>query len=428
MPHPAPEPAPDPPRGPPDPPDLAAVVAALVARLRDAGVAVDLRAAGHCADALARLGPTGTTTDLRRAYWTARITLVRDVADLAAFDAVFAAVFGAGPDLPVGAPDELPVLPTAARAHRPVAQPSAVAATEQALPWATRPRDVTAAPGGDPGAGGVPVPAVAPSLRPAARSAALGPLDPHEAERLGAGLRAAMQGWPSRRTRRTERAARGRIALRRTAGSWRRTGGEPLRLARERPRRRRRRLVVLCDTSESMRPHVTALLHLLRAATVEGEGETFAFGTRVTRLTPVLARRAPEDAVSQATAAVTDLFGGTRIAGSLRQLLGSHHGELLRGAVVVVVSDGWDADPPEETGRQVARLARRAHRVVWLNPRAGAPGYRPLAGGMAAALPHCDALLPAGSGDELRAAVGSLTAVVTGVSSRASRRPRDGSA
>src|SRR5690606_8834432 len=102
-------------------------------------------------------------------------------------------------------------------------------------------------------------------------------------------LRAALRDWPTRRSRRRERAARGRIALRRTAAGWRRTGGEPIRLARERPRRRRRRLVVLCDVSESMRPHVETLLQLLRASSVDGAGEVFAFGTRITRLTPALA-------------------------------------------------------------------------------------------------------------------------------------------
>jgi uncharacterized protein len=124
----------------------------------------------------------------------------------------------------------------------------------------------------------------------------------------------------------------------------------------------------------------------------------------------VLAHASPESAVDLATEKVADRFGGTRIATNLRALLGSHHGERCRGAIVLVASDGWDSDPPEELARAMARLRRRAHRIVWLNPRAAAEGFAPLAGGMAAALPYCDALLPADTVGGLADVVDAITA------------------
>ena len=95
-------------------------------------------------------------------------------------------------------------------------------------------------------------------------------------------------------------------------------------------------------------------------------------------------------AIDTATAAVVDRFGGTRIATNVRALLRSRHGDATRGAIVVVASDGWDSDPPESLAAAMDRLRRRSHRVVWLNPRAGAPGFEPRVGSMAAALPSCD--------------------------------------
>jgi uncharacterized protein len=149
----------------------------------------------------------------------------------------------------------------------------------------------------------------------------------------------------------------------------------------------------------------------MRAFTLRTDAEVFAFATSLTRLTPVLAHRSPEVAIEQATALVTDRFGGTRIATNLRALLASRHHNAVRGAIVIIGSDGWDSDPPEELEAAMARLTRRAHRVIWMNPRAGAPGFRPTVSTMAAALPYCDQLLPADT-------FASLAAVVRAVSSR----------
>ena len=153
---------------------------------------------------------------------------------------------------------------------------------------------------------------------------------------------------------------------------------------------------MLCDVSQSMQAYANAYLHLMRAAVLAADAEVFAFATSLTRLTSVLAHRSVSVAVDQATETVTDRFGGTRIASNLEVLLRSRYGGLLRGAVVIIASDGWDSDEPDRLGLAMARLHRRAHRVVWMNPRVAAPGFAPLVGAMAAALPYCRRT-PAGS-------------------------------
>jgi uncharacterized protein len=142
--------------------------------------------------------------------------------------------------------------------------------------------------------------------------------------------------------------------------------------------------------------------------------EVFAFSTSLTRLTPVLSHRSAEVALQRANAQVTDRYGGTFIGRSLNALLApgySGHGNLLRGAVVIIASDGWDADPPEVLGHAMARLRRRAEVLVWLNPRAAQREFQPLAGSMAAALPFCDLFLPAHSLMGLREFLLALTPI-----------------
>ena len=242
------------------------------------------------------------------------------------------------------------------------------------------------------------------------------PLRRRHRKLLGRWLELALRTWPTRRSRRLAQARGGRrVALRATIARSRRTGFEPIHLIHVDPVHVPRRVVLLCDVSQSMQAQAVAYLHLMRAFTVATDAEVFAFATTLTRLTTVLAHRSAEVAIAGATATVDDRFGGTRIATNLAALLRSHHGESLRGAVVVIASDGWDSDTPEELGTAMARLHRRAHRVVWVNPRAAAPGFEPTVSTMAAALPFCDALLP---GDDFA----SLAQVVAEVSRCASRR------
>jgi uncharacterized protein len=118
------------------------------------------------------------------------------------------------------------------------------------------------------------------------------------------------------------------------------------------------------------------------------------FATRLTRLTRQLGVRNPDQALARAGATASDWAGGTRLAEGIGRFVADHGRRgLARGAVVVVLSDGWAQDDPEEVAEAMRRLRRLAHRVVWVNPRKAEPGYAPLVGGMAAALPYCDAFV-----------------------------------
>src|SRR5262249_20052062 len=157
-----------------------------------------------------------------------------------------------------------------------------------------------------------------------------------------------------------------------------------------------RKLVVLCDVSGSMEAYARALLLFVHAAIGSGKGvEAFAFGTRLTRLTPDFHTRDPEAALANATRTAVDWSGGTRIGASLKQFNDDWgRRALTRGAVVVIVSDGWEREDAALVGSEMARLARQAYAVVWVNPLKGHPDYQPLAGGMRAALPYVDRFLP----------------------------------
>ena len=203
-------------------------------------------------------------------------------------------------------------------------------------------------------------------------------LDPAQLALLSGWLESALASWPTRRTRRQSAHPAGRrTALRPTLARARRTGWEPIELVRTRPVHKRRRVVMLCDVSQSMQSYAAAYLHLMRAVALTTDAEVFAFATTLTRLTSVLAHKSPELAMQQATEKVADRFGGTRIASNIRALLASRHGGAIRGAIVIIASDGWDSDPPDELAKVMARLHRRAYRVLWLNPRAAASGLRP---------------------------------------------------
>jgi hypothetical protein len=215
-----------------------------------------------------------------------------------------------------------------------------------------------------------------------------------EARRLMADVRLA---GALRRSRRLvpSGARAGRPDLRRTVRGALRSGGEPVRRAFLESSQRPRRVVLLCDISGSMEPYARALLRFVHAA-VAGRGrvEAFTLGTRLTRLTRELSSRDPDAALARATHAVADWSGGTRLGDGLRAF-NDRWGQrgIARGAVVVILSDGWDRGDPARLASEMARLRRVAHRVVWVNPLKAAPGYAPLARGMAAALPYVDSFV-----------------------------------
>jgi uncharacterized protein with von Willebrand factor type A (vWA) domain len=170
------------------------------------------------------------------------------------------------------------------------------------------------------------------------------------------------------------------------------TSGEPLHLRHRTHGARQRRLVVLLDISGSMEPYSRAMLRFMHAALVGRQRvEAFTFGTQLTRLTKELAQRDPDRALARASAQVPDWSGGTRLGESLRTFNDTWGVRgMARGAIVVIVSDGWDRGDPRILAEQMSRLSRVAFRTVWVNPLKVTPGYAPLARGMAAALPYLD--------------------------------------
>ena len=374
--------------------DLAAFAAALTHRLRNAGVVVSASGPGSFVAAMRELVPSSRS----QLYWTGRLTLVNRAEDLPAYDAVFDAVFA----------DAILPMDPVARSAAPGKSASAVPATGQrsdsgpqaeGLPWATRPPSLRSSSGDDEDA--AVIPDVLPSRIVARAEDPFEKFDDADLRLIGMWLEQSLSRWPMRRSLRAESDRHGkRIDLRATIRASRSTGWEPVRLSRIRPRRQRRRIVLVCDISRSMQPYAAVYLHLMRAAALRSAGfrpEVFVFSTTLTRLTAVLAHRSPEVALARANEKVVDRYGGTHLGRAVSDLLAPPHGAALRGAVVVIASDGWDSDPPELLDHALARLKRRAAHLVWLNPRAAAPGFAPLAGSMAAALPYCDVFMPAHS-------------------------------
>jgi len=198
-----------------------------------------------------------------------------------------------------------------------------------------------------------------------------------------------------KRSRRLEPAPRGRHDPRRTLRGAMRTGGEAVRHRFRKARVRPRKVVLLCDVSGSMAPYSRALLRFLHAGVISGGRlEAFSMGTRLTRITKELATRDPDQALRQAAGAMKDHSGGTRLGDTIKEFV-DRWGQrgMARGAVVVVLSDGWDRGDVAVLAEQMQRLSRLAYRVIWVNPLKSAPGYKPLAAGMAAALPHVDVFL-----------------------------------
>jgi len=173
-------------------------------------------------------------------------------------------------------------------------------------------------------------------------------------------------------------------------------------------------VVLVVDVSGSMAPYAGLLLRYAQAlVTARPRVEVFALGTRLTRITRELRSKDVGAALARATRAAVDLGGGTRLGEGIGELNRRHGRRIGRGAVVVVLSDGWDRGDPEQLGAEMARLARTAHRVVWLNPLKARPGYEPLARGMAAALPHVDVFLEGHSLGSLEALVDVLEGPMT---------------
>jgi uncharacterized protein with von Willebrand factor type A (vWA) domain len=251
------------------------------------------------------------------------------------------------------------------------------------------------------------------------------PSELRDAERL---VDALVPRLERRRTRRYELHSHGRrlaprAMFRRNLG----TGGQLLSWVWRRPIREPRSLVVLCDISGSMERHSRLLLRFIQAlsATSEVRSESFVFGTRLTRVTRLLRDRDRDRALARVASEVNDWAGGTRIGESFRTFNQDWARRTLRtSGIVIVVSDGWDRGDPAIVAAETARLRRNCHRLIWLNPLAGTPGYQPLAGGMRAAYPYIDDFLPAGTVSSLE----RLGEILGGVRSADTRRGSEAAA
>ena len=344
--------------------------------LRAAGVAVTADRSRTYLEAVRTVG----LDDRSATYWAGRATLCSGPDDFRAYDAVFEGWF----------------------------TEEVLAAADRRLPPA---RTLEQAPLEDPREGGDGQDSDAQLLRVAASDAELlrhrdiATLDAAERGRLVALFGGLDPQPPQRPSYRRRPASRGAVDPQATLRRTLRRLGEPVEIARRHRSVRTRRVVLLVDVSGSMSSYADALLRLAhrtgRGATRRpGRGaarrrqpqvETFSVGTRVTRLTPALQRRDPDQALVAAGEAVPDWSGGTRLGESLEVFL-DRWGQrgLVLGAVVVVFSDGWERGDASLLAEQAARLQRLAHKVVWVNPHKGSAGYQPVQAGMAAALPHVD--------------------------------------
>jgi uncharacterized protein len=225
-------------------------------------------------------------------------------------------------------------------------------------------------------------------------------------ERAAAGRFLERLRWsPGERPSRRFRPARGgsrldaRATLRRTMSTF----GEPAVLLRRAPRPKRRPLVILCDVSGSMEAYTRLLLHMSHALAREwGRVETFTFGTRLTRVTRQLRERRPDAALARVSRAVADWSGGTRIGDTLHEFNVRWSRRVLgRGAVVLLVSDGWERGDPTLLESEAARLQRAAYRLIWLDPLSGTRDYSPDSRGARALSTYVDDHLAANTIDSL---------------------------
>ena len=424
------------------PADLALIAARLGAELRDAGVPAD---PGRC-ERFARAVPVARPATRYELYLCALATFASGPEQTETVQRVFGDLFGGvggpaaaqpGPDAPdlpgppprPGSDDLLAEAARAAQQH-PAPPPGPVP------PGADGPDETEGHCPGSPGSAeeegaGPDAPDRPETARPALASRVerlagtdFAELTPSELQALTGLMSELTLAVPVRRSRRERPAARGRRTdLRSTLQHARRTGGHPLRLAYRAPALRPRQLIVLCDISGSMEPYARAMLQLLYCAAGGAEAEVFTFATRLTRLTGALAHMPPEQALRRAGQAAPDWLGGTRIGASLKEFNDTvGRPGLARGAVVVIISDGWDTGEPAVLRHEMQRLSRVAHRIIWVNPRTKSEQYRPLAGGMAAAWPYCDAVLSAHSVNALH----ELTAALARPG-RHRPRSRDGS-
>jgi uncharacterized protein with von Willebrand factor type A (vWA) domain len=358
-------------------PEFVRLFADFTTALRAAGLTVGTGDTMTLCAAAGYLDPS----DLLDLYWSGRTTLVKRRDDLGTYDRVFREFFlGERADLPE---------PLKLRKQRDAQGDAAIA-----IPQTEPGPDV----GDEDATLGLTAASVA-VLRDKS-FAACTPDELAALRRIMARIRLAP---PRRRSRRTVRGRTGRTPdLRRTIRTAMRVQGDPARLHWRRRKQRPRPLVLVLDVSGSMADHSRALLQFAYSARrAAGRVEVFCFGTRLTRITPELTRRRPDDALERAARAVRDWDGGTRIGDSLQTLVRAWARRgTCRGAIVVICSDGLDCGDPAILNAALTRLKLLCHSLVWLNPLLGTnPDLRGAPVAMMVAAPHIDLML---SGHDLR--------------------------
>ncbi|MFI7634703.1 VWA domain-containing protein [Nonomuraea sp. NPDC049400] len=340
--------------------ELVATMTGFARTLRAAGVGADHERTQNMLRALDHLD----VSDPGEVYWAGRLTLCATPDDLPRYDRCFAAYFGGR---------RAAVLIQGART-------STTSVT----------RHLAAEPEGESGDDGTAAPATASRAevlrhRDVAR---LTEAERAEVHRMLAMLKTARA---RRLSRRFESAHRGVLDQRRTIRDALRKG-EVARLRRRRHTTRPRTVVLFVDVSGSMAPYAETLLRFAHALVRSEPRATrvYSVGTRLTPITAELRHRDPGTALNEVSKAIPDWSGGTRLGEELREYLCRYS---VRGAIAVIASDGWERGDPALLGAQMARLARQAHRVIWVNPHKGYEDYQPLTGGMRAALPYLDDLV-----------------------------------
>jgi len=383
-------------RGPdaePPPAELLAAVVSLCRLLRARGIAVTPAESVDGARALWHVD-LGDRDDVRLVL---RAVLVNRRDDYDAFDDAFAEVWAAHGGLPQPMP-----LPGPRRDMTRPPVPAPPRAPSVSLQNWMRPTDTDE---------GDPIPVRAASEREALGTRDFAHFAAEDDEAFRALARRIARRLALRRSRRWKLARRGeRLDLRRTVRASLRTGGDPIRLERRSRKLRRTQLVALCDVSGSMELYARFLLQFLHALqNTFARVETFAFATRLTRLTPTLRGARYRDSLRALGREVQDFSGGTRIGGSVRTFLERHPRLVDRRTIVVILSDGWDVGDPAVLAEGMRSLQRRAGRVIWLNPLMGAADYTPDTRGMQAALPFIDVLAPGHNVEALERLVRHLT-------------------
>jgi uncharacterized protein len=379
VPDPAPEPLPQPPHDGGRAVDLLPRLAAFARLLHDAGVEAGPR---RLTDATRALGyiDLRRQADFRNAL---RAVFVGRKEDIPTFEAAFD-IFWAPPD------------PRAAAGVMPGRTRSLPLSPERAKAWSialglnrsemNREQEPTTVPATSSGY----------SKEELLRQKDFDQMTWQETEQVRRLLQEAPWRVAERKTRRLRPARAGRVDLRRSARHAIRSSGELMQLFHRRPRVRRRPLVLICDVSGSMERYSRLLMIFTHAIARREDLEAFVFSTRLTRITRLLRYRDLDRSLDSVSKGVHDFSGGTRIGDALadfnrhwaRRVLG-------HGAIVIIISDGWDRGDPAQLTAELIHLRRSAHRLIWLNPLLGSEGYEPLTRGMAAALPHCDDFLAA---------------------------------